>query len=459
MVTPQLAQQYFAQHREAILADWFELLRIPTIGTDPHRLGDCARCTAWLKKYLRKLDFESEVCLTSGQPVLLAERPGKPGAPTVLFYGHYDVQPADPLELWQSPPFEPQLRDGRVYARGASDDKGQVFAFLQGIAALREAGVALPTIRLLLDGEEESGSNGLFANLTAWRQRVQADVLLVADSGVHESSGRPAIVVGLRGIVHMTVTLRGARGDLHSGTHGGLAPNPAAGMAHLLASLHDDRGGIAVPGFLDPVHPPSPRELELANAEPFDAAKYEQETGVAPVGGEAGLPPIVRNSFRPTIEVNGVHSGYGGPGSKTVIPAVAVAKLSVRLCPGQTPRTCVEQIQEHLRAHCPPGCTVEFSEITAGAPALRLPPDSPLARLAEDVLRQMDPRGPVFVWMGASIPVIGALRDIAGASPLLVGFSREQDSIHAPNESYGLDQFEQGIVFASLILNALTGNA
>ncbi|MFZ4397931.1 MAG: M20/M25/M40 family metallo-hydrolase [Kiritimatiellia bacterium] len=458
MVNPQLARTYFEQHREAILADWFELLRFPSIGTDQLRLGDCSRCTAWLKRFLQPLGFDATIRLANGHPVLLAERPGKSGAPAVLFYGHYDVQPADPLELWTSKPFEPELRNERVYARGAADNKGQFFAFLQGVAALRNAGVEMPAIRLLLDGEEESGSSGLIANLQHWRQQLQADVMLVCDSDVH-ASGRPAIIAGLRGILHLTVTLRGAPRDLHSGTHGGVAPNAAAGMARLLASLHDENGRIAVNGFLDRVTPPTPAERDLAHAEPFDAAHYEQTIGVTPAGGEAGLSAIDRASFRPTIEINGVHSGYGGPGTKTVLPALAVAKLSARLCPDQSPQACSEQIIAHLRAHCPPGLTLECSEITDGTPALRLPVQTPLMRLAEDVLRQIDPRGPVFEWMGASIPVIGALRDVSGATPLLVGFSREEDFIHAPNESFGLDQFQNDMTYACLMLNALAGNA
>ena len=457
MVTPTLPRTYFEQHREAILADWFALLRIPTIGTDRQRLKECSQCTAWLKRFLKPLGFETDIRLTSGQPVLLAERPGKPGAPVVLFYGHYDVQPADPLELWQTEPFAPELREGRVYARGASDNKGQVFAFLQGITALLAAGVELPTLRLVLDGEEESGSKGLLEGMHQWRKNLQADVMMVCDTGVHES-GRPAIIAGLRGILHLTVTLRGASRDLHSGTHGGIAPNAAAGMARLLASLHDAQGRIAVPGFLARVTPPTPQELAFAHAEPFDAAQYQREVGVAPVGGETGVSAVERNSFQPTIEVNGIHSGYGGPGSKTVIPSLAVAKLSARLCPGQVPRACTEQLMEHLRAQCPPGLTIEFSDISEGAPALRLPLQTPMVRMAQDVLTQIDPRGPVFKWEGASIPVIGALRDVSGASPLLVGFGREEDAIHAPNESFGLDQFLQDMTYTCLMLDVLAGN-
>ncbi|MEO5366815.1 MAG: M20/M25/M40 family metallo-hydrolase [Magnetococcus sp. WYHC-3] len=458
MVNPHLARAYFNQHRDAILDDWFELLRFPSVGADPQRLGDCSRCTVWLKHFLRPMGFETDIRLANNHPVLLAERAGKPGAPVVLFYGHYDVQPADPLELWTSNPFEPDIRNERVYARGAADNKGQLFAFLQGVAALIDAKAEIPTIRLVLDGEEESGSNGLIANLHQWRQQLQADVMLVCDSSVH-ASGRPAIIAGLRGILHLTVTLRGAPRDLHSGTHGGVAPNAAAGMARLLASLHDEHGRIAVPGFLESVVPPTPQELELAHAEPFNTAGYEQSIGVAPVGGETGVSAIERASFRPTIEVNGVHSGYGGPGAKTVLPALAIAKLSARLCLGQSPETSSEQIISHLRTHCPPGLTIEFSEVTSGAPALRLPVQTPLMRLAEDVLQQIDPRGPVFEWMGASIPVIGVLRDVSGATPLLVGFSREEDSIHAPNESFGLDQFQNDMTYTCLMLDALAGNA
>ena len=458
MISTNLACNYFEKHRETILSDWFEILRFPTIGTDRQRLRECSQCTAWLKRYLKPLGFETSIQLTSGQPVLLAERPGKADAPVILFYGHYDVQPADPLELWTTQPFEPELRNDRVYARGASDNKGQVFAFLQGVAALLDAGVEIPTIRLVLDGEEESGSNGLLASMDSWRKQLQADVMMVCDSGIHES-GRPAIIAGLRGILHLTVTLRGAPRDLHSGTHGGVAPNAAAGMARLLASLHDSNGRITVPGFLERVTPPTPQELALANAEPFDPAQYQREIGVAPLGGEAALSAVERNSFRPTIEINGIHSGYGGPGSKTVIPSLAIAKLSARLCPGQSTRESTEQIIDHLRANCPAGLTIEFSEISTGAPALRLPVDTPLMRMAADVLKQIDPRGPVFKWEGASIPVVGALRDVSGASPLLVGFCREEDSIHAPNESFGLDQFQNDMVYASLMLDALAGNS
>ncbi|MDD5707662.1 MAG: M20/M25/M40 family metallo-hydrolase, partial [Kiritimatiellae bacterium] len=365
MNAAEIVARHFDSQRERILSDWFDLIRFPTIGTEPERLGDCSRCTAWFRRYLKQLGFEVEVCLTDGQPVLLADRKGAANAPAVLIYGHYDVQPADPLDQWLSPPFEPQLRDGRVYGRGAQDNKGQLLALLEGMSALIAAGRPLPHIRLVLDGEEESGSNALRAKLPEWKRRLAADVLLACDTSMHPS-GRMAITAGLRGIVHLTVTLDGPRHDLHSGTHGGLAPNPATAMARLLATLHGDDGSIAVSGFLDRIEPPSARELELAQAVPFDVKAYAAETGVEPLGGERNLPPSVRAGFRPTVEVNGMISGYTGAGTKTIIPANATAKLTARLCPGQDPPRALEQIVAHLKAHAPAGLRLTIAETHDG---------------------------------------------------------------------------------------------
>ncbi len=449
------AHAYFTANRTRLLAEWFDLLRIPSVGTDAAALPHCARAAAWLKRWLKRTGFDSEVLLPpGGRPVVWAERMGAPGAPTALFYGHYDVQPADPVEAWTTPPFEPACIDERVYARGAQDNKGQFFAFLQGVAARLDAGLPLPTLRVLLEGEEESGSPSLLAAAHTWRKRLAADVLLVCDTGVHPC-GRPAITAGLRGVQSLTVTLRGPAHDLHSGTHGGLAPNPARGMAQLLASLHDAAGRVAVAGFWEGWTPPSETECRLAQAIPFDAAAYQRETGVDPVGGDQAVPPPLRAAFHPTIEVNGIHSGYGGPGGKTVIPSVAVAKLSARLCPNQNPRRTMEALTAHLLANCPPGLAIEFSEVRTGAGGVRLPVDSPLFRLAGDVLATLDPEGPLFVWEGASIPVVSTLQEVSGAAPLLVGFGREGDRIHAPDESFGIDQFQQVMAYADAVLTAL----
>ena len=257
---------YFNQHRDRILADYFDLLRFPTISSDPARLGDCARCATWIRQYLRRMGFSAEIVLAGDQPLLVAERPGSPNAPTVLFYGHYDVQPVEPLDQWRTSPFEPVLNGDRVYARGAQDNKGQVFAFLTGVAALIETGAPLPTLRIILDSQEESGSRALREHLPTLKRRLAADILLVCDTGLH-SSGRVAITAGLRGLAHLTVRLTGPGHDLHSGTHGGVAPNPALALARLLATLHHDDGRIAVEGFLDGLVPPTDEERRQAKIE------------------------------------------------------------------------------------------------------------------------------------------------------------------------------------------------
>ncbi len=457
MIDPSFAATYFEANRAAILDDWFRLLRLPTVGTDPKRLGDCARATAWLKQFLKALGFDVEIVTPAEGtpvPILLAERPGAEGAMTVLFYGHYDVQPEDPVSAWQTPPFEPTLSDGRVYARGAQDNKGQMFAFLQAVRALVEAGEALPHLKIVLEGQEESGSGGLAKLAPALAPRLTADVLMVCDTACGPDN-QPAIIAGLRGVQHVTVTLSGPAYDLHSGTHGGVAPNPAQGLARLLASLHRDDGSIAVEGFCDHVHPPSEEERARARLGAASDEQYEREIGCPPAGGARGVDAVTRGSFQPTVEINGIHSGYGGPGSKTVIPSFALAKLSMRLVPDQCPAETLAAVQKHLADRCPPGMTLTFSDPCVGAPGFRLPLSSPAFRLADDVLRQMDARGPLFRWEGASIPIVATLQHLSGAAPLLVGFGREEDKIHCPNESFGLDQFVRVMTWGTLMLKAL----
>ena len=455
-MTKDALARWFDAHRAEILADYFALLRFPSIGADPQRLGDCDACAEWIQCFLEKLGFAVE--LVRQEPTLpalvVAERPADEATRTVLVYGHYDVQPVDPIELWETPPFEPTLRGDRVYARGAQDDKGQWFALLQGLRAAIEAGEKLPTIRLVLEGQEESGS-GVLANLAYdLRKRLAADVLLVADTG-KDASGRPAIVAGLRGVLHFTVTLHGPKYDLHSGQHGGIAPNPAQGIAELVASLHHADGSIAVEGFCDGIVEPTETEFALATEAGFDENAYLHEVGVLPVGGERGVPAIVRNAFRPTVEVNGIHSGYGGPGSKTVIPTTAFAKISCRIVPGQSPAHVWECLKAHFEAHCPRGLTLELTELTGCEPGFRLPIDSPVTRIAQEVLDGFDARGAVFTWEGASIPIVAKLRDLTGAAPLLVGFGMQEDRIHCPNESFSLTQFADGLCWGGLIFPAL----
>lgn len=457
MIDTAFAPTYFERHRDRLLDDWFALLRLPTVGADPKRLGDCARAAAWLKNYLRPLGFEVEILTPAAGlpvPVLVAERPSADSGMTVLFYGHYDVQPEDPLEGWRTPPYEPTLLDGRVYARGAQDNKGQVMGFLAGVKALVEAGERLPTLKIVLEGQEENGSYALADLAPALQARLRADVLMVSDTSCGPDK-QPSIVAGLRGVQHFTVALSGPAHDLHSGVHGGVAPNPAQGLARLIASLHRDDGAVAVEGFRDRVRPPSAEELAFARQAALTDEQYAAEVGCPPAGGERTLDAVARGSFEPTIEVNGLHSGYGGPGSKTVIPCGAFAKLSMRLVPDQRPADTLAAVQKHLTDRCPPGMALSFSEPCVGAPGFRLPLNSPVFRLAADVLKQMDPRGALFRWEGASIPIVAQLQHLSGAAPLLVGFGREEDKIHCPNESFGIDQFVAVMTWSTLMLKAL----
>ena len=439
--------------------EYFELLRFPTIGADANHLRDCAACATWLKKWLKAIGAEVEL-ISEGfaPPVVFAEFKGGEGAATALVYGHYDVQPPDPVDQWNTPPFEPTVKGDRVFARGSQDDKGQLFAFLCGVRELfaSKETAQRPNLKIVIDGQEESGSVALFKLLENkdFRKRLCADMLLVSDTSA-ATDLRPAIVAGLRGVNHFTVRLVAANRDLHSGEYGGIAPNAAQGMAELLASLHNADGSIAVAGFRDGIEPPSHDELVAAEAGFADETAYARDIGTEPCGGQMGKSIVQRNCFEPTIEVNGIHTGYGGPGSKTVIPCEAIAKLSTRLVPGQNPQHAFDMVKQHLKDRCPRGMRVEISELTGEAPAFRLPLASPLFRLAESLLGEMDERGSVFQWDGASIPVVSALREASGAAPLLVGWGQPEDCIHSPNESYSLRQFAAAKTWAQKIISAI----
>ena len=446
--------------------EYFELLRFPTVGAERNRLRDCVQCATWLKTWLEKIGAEVELLSRDfAPPVVFAELKGDENLPTVLLYGHYDVQPPDPLDQWETQPFEPTVKGERIYARGAQDDKGQFFAFLCGVREL-VATPNRPSLKILLEGQEESGSVALSKLAPEIRKRLSADVMLVCDTSAGPGL-RPAIVAGLRGVNHFTVTLRASNRDLHSGEYGGIAPNAAQGMAELMASLHNPDGSIAVAGFRDGIEPPSQEELRVAEesmracarnvgevADPV-AALYERDIGTEPCGGQLCKTIVQLNSFEPTIEVNGIHSGYGGPGSKTVIPCEAIAKISSRLVPGQSPKRTYEAIRQHLEDRCPKGMKVELSELTGDAPGFRLPLASPLFRLAAGVLEEMDPRGAIFQWDGASIPIISVQREASGAAPLLVGWGQAEDRIHSPNESYSIRQFLLAKEWAKRMLSAL----
>ena len=444
----------FAANQDRYLAEWRRFLEFPSISANPKRAPECRACADWLADHLLCIVFTTRLIPTRSHPVVFAERPGRPGAPTVLFYGHYDVQPEDPVALWTTPAFTPTLRDGRLYARGAQDNKGQVFAALKAVEALVAANDLGCTLKILIEGDEETGCPALRDVFASEEQNLKADLLMAADTGT-VSSGAPTLTMGLRGIVTFTAVLKGPDHDLHSGIHGGRAPNPIHGLARLVASLHDTQGRVAVAGFYDGVREPTAEERRLANASPFDAAWYQRATGVAPLAGETAYTPVERTGFRPALDLNGIHSGYGGAGSKTIIPSEAMAKVSARLVPGQDPDRILKLIADHLRRHTPPGFTIEITEPAVGGAAVRVNLDSPHVRLARSVLSELSDKPTAFLWEGASVPILARLPAVAGCEALLVGFGHEEDNIHAPNESYSIEQFRLGFLYTGLFLSRL----
>ena len=448
-------EEIFKLNSARYFEEWKELLRFKSVSTDPSGNDECLKCAHYLEKQLGKLGFKAELIETPGKPLVFAERRAAANAQTVLFYGHYDVQPPDPLELWETPPFEPTLKDGRIYARGAEDNKGQLHYVLKALDALIEKQMLNCNVKVVLEGEEECGSGGLSAVLSKIAARLSADVLMVCDTG----SPHPdyaTITMGLRGIIHLEATLRGPNRDLHSGVHGGVVKNPAAQLARLVASLHDDAGKVAVSGFYDGVLEPASEDRKLANQMPFSAEAYAEAIGVAPSGGEAGFSVSERRGFRPTLEVNGIFGGYTGAGTKTIIPSHATVKLTARLVRGQDPEEVFKAISKHLREHAPKDLSLQINENSEGTSAFSLSSASEVIARARTALEGLCSAGTLLMWEGASIPIVPALAQAAKAEPLLVGFGLEEDRIHAPNESFSLEQYRHGFLYACRFLSSFS---
>ncbi len=450
----EACQKAYEENRERFFNDWKEFLQFPSISADPAYDKDCQDCASWLANHLDGIGMTAELLSTTGKPLVYAEYKGKPDHPTVLYYGHYDVQPVDPLELWDSKPFEPEVRGERLYARGAQDNKGQTMYVIKALETLIQHDALNCTVRLFLEGEEETGSYGITAAIDELYQsgKLVGDVLMVCDTGA-VAAGVSTITMGLRGIVYLQATLDGISHDLHSGSHGGMVKNPATELARLVATLHDENGKIAVKDFYEGVGEIAEADRKLANAAPFHNDEYTSQIGVAPVGGESDFTPVERKGFRPTIEVNGFHSGYGGPGSKTIIPDSAFVKISSRLVGQQDPQKSLDRIEAHLKAHAPEGLNLTISGKGVGGPALMLSSESELIQKADDVLQKLSDQPTVFSWEGGSIPVVSSLARVSGAEPLLVGFGLDEDRIHAPNESFSLNQFELGFLYATMMLS------
>ena len=435
---------WLADNRERVFAGLTRFLSIASVSTDPAFKPKIAEAQRFLLDHLAAIGFEhGRLIEGDGHAAVYADWLHAPGKPTLLVYGHYDVQPPDPLDKWVSPPFTPTVRDGRLYARGASDDKCPLFVALTAAAGLLAADGRLPVnLKLLLEGEEEVGSKNLESYVRGARDLLKADFVLSAD-GARWRADLPAVNVASRGIATLELTLTTAAKDLHSGRYGGAVANPLSAIARLVASLHDERGRIAVAGFYDGVAEPTNAERAAIADLPFDEAAYIAAVGAAAPVGEAGYTTLERQWLRPCLDLNGLWGGYEGTGSKTVIPHVAHAKLSSRLVPGQDPARIVAAIKAHLEAHCPPGARIA---VTAGhgSPAYALPSEHPALAIAETVLAEVHGRKPVRVRIGATLPISEMFRRVLGIDTIMFSYSTADEDFHAPNEFFRLTSFDEG---------------
>jgi len=436
--------EYLAAEGPRFEEELCELLHIPSVSADPSRRADMARAADWVAGQFRRLGFATEVIPTSGCPMVYAESAPVEARVTALVYGHYDVQPAEPLEAWMSPPFEPTRREGNLYARGASDDKGQMFTHLKSAEGWIRVEERLPVnLKFVIEGEEEVGSRGLEDYLAEHADRLACDCVVISDSAQF-APGRPAVTYGLRGIAFFELRLTGPKRDLHSGSFGGSVTNPANALARMLAGLVDGRGRVQVPGFYDDVVPLEREERERLAALDFDEAEYFGDLGVDGATGEEGYSALERRWARPTYDVSGLGSGCGGEWTKTIIPATAAAKFSFRLVPNQDPKKIGAALRTRLDELCPPGIRMELSELH-GSPAVLVPLESPYVEAAARAIEHAFGRRPVFTREGGSIPIVSAFHEKLGADTLLLGWGQNDDNTHSPNEKLSLADFHRGI--------------
>ena len=447
--------RYLTEQGAKFEADLCELLRIPSVSADSRHRPDVRRAADWVAGQFRSLGLKTELCETAGHPIVYAESLAAPGAPTVLVYGHYDVQPPDPLNEWISPPFEPTRRDGNLYARGATDDKGQMLTHVKSAEAwLRTEGRLPVNLKYLIEGEEEVGSEHLEKFIAENGKRLACDVIVISDTSQF-APGQPAITYGLKGIAYFELRLSGPNQDLHSGVFGGAVTNPANALAKMLAALVDGQGRIQVPGFYDDVAPLSAKEREQFAALGFSDDEFMSQIGVEGVTGEAGYTTLERRWARPTCDVNGLWSGYQGEGSKTVLPARAGAKFSFRLVPNQDPHKVHASLAAMLQKLCPAGIKLELIPFH-GAPGVVVPLDSPYMAAAAKAIEHGFGKRPVFIREGGSIPVVSTFRKLLGADTLLLGWGQNDDNTHSPNEKFCLADYHRGIKASAYLWDELS---
>ncbi len=423
----------------------FDFLRIPSVSARSEHRADTRRAAEWVVRAMESAGLTAELLETAGHPVALGEwRGAGPDAPTVLVYGHYDVQPPEPLHLWTSPPFEPEVRDGRIYARGSTDDKGQLFLHIKALELLLRASGTLPVnVVVLAEGEEEIGSENLVPFVKEHRERLAADAVVISDSNMF-AEGLPSLLFSLRGLAYCEIRVRGARSDLHSGAYGGAVPNPATALARIVASLHDAEGRVAIDGFYDRVLDWDEETREGIRTLPFDDEEFRESVGAPGLTGEVGYSSLERLWIRPTCEVNGLLSGYTGEGAKTVLPAEAMAKVSFRLVPDQDPIRVARLLREHVARVAPESVEAEVVELHGGRP-WRARPGGRYFEAARDALREAFHVEPVLTGEGGSIPIVTEFEEILGAQAVLLGFGLPGSNMHAPDEWFPDAHLEKGI--------------
>ncbi|UXE66047.1 MAG: dipeptidase [Chryseotalea sp. WA131a] len=439
-----MVQSYIQSNQDRFLSELFELLRIPSVSADSRHKGDVRKAAEYVAQKLTEAGSDSvQLMETKGHPIVFGEKIVDTAKPTVLVYGHYDVQPPDPLDLWKTPPFEPTVRDGKIYARGACDDKGQFYMHIKAFEIMMKHKLLSCNVKFMIEGEEEVGSDNLGTFVKENKAKLKADVILISDTSLI-SLDQPSITAGLRGLSYMEVEVTGPNRDLHSGVYGGAVANPANVLSKMIASLHDENGRVTIPGFYDQVVELSPTDREALNKASFDLNEYKKELGIEEIQGEKGYTTLERTGTRPTLDVNGIWGGYTGEGAKTVLPSKASAKISMRLVPNQRPDEITALFTKHFLSIAPTSVKVKVTAHHGGEPAVT-PTDSKAFKAAASAFEEVWGKTPIPTRDGGSIPIVALFKKELGLDTVLMGFGLDTDALHSPNEHYGIKNFLIGI--------------
>jgi acetylornithine deacetylase/succinyl-diaminopimelate desuccinylase-like protein len=437
-------EQYIENNQDKFLNELFDLLRIPSISADSAYAADVQRCAEYTAMRLKEAGADNVTLeQTAGNPIVYGDKIIDPNKPTILVYGHYDVQPSVPDELWKTPPFEPTIKNGNIYARGACDDKGQFYMHLKAFETMMQTDTLYCNVKFMIEGEEEIGSTNLGIYVKEYKEKLAADVVLISDTGMI-ANDVPSIDTGLRGLSYVEVEVTGPKIDLHSGTFGGAVANPINVLCSMISSLHDENRHITIPGFYDKVDVVSDADREAMSKTPFSLDEFKNELAVDDVMGESGYSTIERTGIRPTLDVNGIWGGYTGEGAKTVLPSKAYAKISMRLVPSQTSQEITQLFQDHFEKIAPKSVKVKVTPHHGGEAAVT-PTDSPAYKAASNAMEKTFGKEPVPTRGGGSIPIVALFEEVLGLKTVLLGFGLDSDAIHSPNEKYGLFNFYKGI--------------